>query len=125
MHILERCQWILLTGTMTDICSILFDKSFGQLVQAVKVVARIRDLRRLEAQPPHHLFNRDKVLLLLALRVRVVKSQITIPAMVSCKPKVDSNGFAVSNVQEPIWLRRKLEEGQTRASYSPLGEPPS
>ena len=82
MRIIGKCPWIILTSTMADICSILLHKGFRQLVQAVEVVARVGDLLGLEAQPPHHLLNRDKVLLLFPLRIRVVKPEITVSAVV-------------------------------------------
>lgn len=46
----------------------------GQLVQLLKVVARVGDLVRLETQPAHHVENSREILLLLLLWVGVIVS---------------------------------------------------
>ena len=63
-----------LTCTVTDVCAIPLDKSFGQGVQAVEVVAGVCDALGLKSQPLDHLFNCDEILFLLALGIGVVET---------------------------------------------------
>ena len=79
----------------------------SQFVQAVKVVRRVRDLERLEAEPPHRLENAHKVLFFLCCRVCIVEAQVAQAFVVACKAKVDRDSFGVANVQEAIGLRRE------------------
>ena len=60
--------------TVADVRVISLDKSFGQGVQAVEVVAGVCDALGLKSQPLDHLFNCNELLSLLALRIGVVET---------------------------------------------------
>ena len=63
-----------LTRAMTNISLTLLDETFGETVEALKVVTRMRDTLWGEAQPAYSLFNRIIIFFLFPSRVCVVKS---------------------------------------------------
>ena len=83
---------------MADVCPISLHKGFSQGIQAVEIVAGVRDPFRLEAQPSDHLFNRDKVLLLLALGVGVIESQVAISSMLLGEAEIDGDSLTMAYV---------------------------
>ena len=87
------------TGTMTDVCLVPTDKLNCQRVQAIEVIARVRDLPRLETQPSHCLKDTFEVLGFLRLRIRVVVPQIAPTAVMCGIPEVDHDRLGVSDVQ--------------------------
>ena len=60
------------------------DQLDGQLVQAVELVGRVRDLVGLVAEPVDHLDDALEVLLLLLLRIRVVEAQVAVAIVFLC-----------------------------------------
>ena len=59
---------------MTNISLIFLDECFGQRVEAIKVVAGVCDTLGLEPKPPDHLFDCNKILFLLPLRICIVET---------------------------------------------------
>lgn len=94
----------LLARTMAHIRPVPPHKLHSQLIQLLEMIARIRNLPRLVAQPPHRLQNTLKEPALLRFGIRIVESQITPSPMVRRIPKVDKDGFGVADVQVPVWF---------------------
>lgn len=105
---------------MTHICLIALDKLDRKIVQLREVITRIRDLPRLEAKPPYHFKDALKVPCLLLFRVRVVVAQVALATMVRCIAKVDEDGFAVSDVQIPVRLRRETRPHISASGFEML-----
>ena len=92
---------------MTCIRFISSDQLDCEVIQLVKVVARVRDLPRFEAQPAYYLQYTLKVYRFLCIRVRVIIPQITPSTVMRRVPKVDKDGFGVPDMQVSIRLWRE------------------
>ena len=92
---------------MTDIRLITFDKLDSKLIQLLEVIARVRDLPRLEAQPPHSLQDALEILSLLCLWIGIVVAQVASAVVERGIAKVDEDGFGVADVQVAIGLWRE------------------
>ena len=66
------------------------------------------NLFRSEPQPPYGFLYRIIVLFLLACWVGVIEAKVAFPSMISCKPKIDRNRFAMADVEEAVRLRRNF-----------------
>jgi hypothetical protein len=97
----------LLARAVAHVGAILLDQLLGQLVQLVEVVAAVRDLPRLEAQPLDDVEDAGEVLLLLLLRVGVVVAQVALALVVFGEAEVDGDGLAVADVQVAVGLGRE------------------
>lgn len=60
------------TGTVADISLVPLDKLYGEVEQALEVIARVGDRPRFEPEPAHHLEDRLEVSPFFCGRVRVV-----------------------------------------------------
>ena len=89
---------------MANICLVPLDQLHGKVIELRKVVARVRDLPRLKAQPAHHLEDTFKVSPFLLLWVGIVVSEITFAVVVRGITKVDKDGFGVSDVEVTVGL---------------------
>lgn len=73
----------------------------------LEVIARVRDLPRLESQPPYHLEDALEIALFFGLRVRVIVAKVALPAVVRRVPEIHEDGFRMADVEEAVWLRRE------------------
>ena len=101
---------------MTDISLISTDEVDREFIQLVEVIARVGDLPRLKAQPPHGLQDALKVLRLLRLGVRVVEPQVRLAAVERRVAKVDKDRLRVADVEEAVglWGETRVDEPACR-----------
>ena len=100
----------LLRGQRVDVRLATLDKQHRHLVEAPKVVGRVREpLGHLpvEAEPADILLYRIDVLLLLLVRVRIVEAHVRHAAKCFAQPEVDADAFGVANVQVAVGLGRE------------------
>jgi hypothetical protein len=90
---------------MANIGSIPPYQLLGQLVQAIEIVAAMCDLVWLKTKPVNDVQDTREELFVLLLRIRVVVAEEADSIVMLCESKVDSDSFAVPNVQIAIWLR--------------------
>jgi len=86
---------------------VLLGQFNGELVQALKVVRRISDIRWSESKPFDNLQDGDKVSLLFSLGIRIVVTKVAVSIVSFGESKVDVDSFGVTNVQESIGLGRE------------------
>ena len=99
-----------LTCAVTDVSFVPLDEFAGQLIQHVKIIARIGDLPWLEAKPPHSFQDTLEVLGFLGFGVRVVITQVALATVVCRIAKVYEDSFGVSNVKVAIGFGREASE---------------
>lgn len=95
---------------MTDISTVPVDKLLRKLIEAVKIIAGMSNFHRFESQPLNHFLYRHEILLLFPCRIRIVKAQVTIPAVEPGESKIDHDRFSMPQVEEAIRLRRKARD---------------
>ena len=103
----------LLLRAVTHIRLIPPNQLHRQIIQLLKVVARVRDLPRLVPQPPDHLEDALEVARLLLLRVRVVVAEVALAVVVRGEAEVDEDGFGVADVQVAVGLGREARPDLT------------
>ena len=96
-----------LSSTVADIGKSTFREILCKIIQPLEMVAGISYLIRLKSKPLNNLPNGNKIALLFSFRVGIIVTKITFTIVVSCKSEINSNGFAVPNVEVSIRLERK------------------
>jgi len=106
------------TRVVARVGKALLDEEDGEVVQLGKVVARVRDLVRLVAEPAHVLEDLVEVDLLLGLGVGVVVAQVAVALVVLGEPKVDGDRLRVPDLRTASGKSQhnehKEEKGETR-----------
>lgn len=74
------------------------------------MVGGVGDLVGLEAEPFDNLEDSCEVALFLGFRIGIIVAQVALAVVVAGEPEVDSDGFAVTDVEVAIWLSTPIDQ---------------
>ncbi len=94
-------------GLRIDVGAPLLHQQLAELVEPLEVVACVKLLVPLEAEPADVVLERLDVLHVFAGRIRVVEAKIAAPAELVADAEVHADRFDVTDVRKPVRLGRK------------------
>ena len=98
----------LLLRLIIDIGLAVTDQVLGPRVELLEIVRCVVKVRSpVEAEPAYILLDRIDKLLLLFGRIGVIETQVTAAAEFLRDAEIEANRLGVTDVQIPVWLRRK------------------
>ena len=92
---------------MTHVCLVSADELHREIIQFLEIVTRVGDSVGFKTKPPNTLQYALKVDAFFCFRIGVVIPQIALAVMMCGIAEVDEDSFAMANMKESIWLRRK------------------
>jgi hypothetical protein len=110
------------TAVVARVRQALLDEQASEVVQLLEVVARVRDLVRLVAEPPHVLENLVEVDLLFRFGVRVVVAEVAVALVELGVAKVDRNRLRVADLRSDRFVRSsRTKSNARRTCRNPFG----
>ena len=91
-----------LTSIIRGVCQPFLDQNHRQLVQFTEMIARMRNLVRLESEPTNRLENLIEVDLLFGFWVRIVETKVAISSVIFSESEIDRDRFRMTDLRSII-----------------------